>query len=263
MKAKLLLALVLTLVLPAACCLTIARPAEVPPTAAMSRKEKVDLLRDMTVSLVSDTTDDDGDYMPYCAGVWVNPTMILTAYHCAASGSLSSENDILKLMAGEEVNVVGRKIHFRTFQNILQHPENTVKGSEAVVIAFDSTHDMALLMAMSPAIDHSNAKVSLEGSVDGDDVHIIGHTGYYMYSYAKGTVAASRRQTTSPMGKRVTVLQIAAPIWKGNSGGGAFDDHGDLTGLCSFVRSGPFIIGFFIRHDDIAAFLERTGLPPQ
>ena len=73
-----------------ACCpATIDMRAEGPsmlsPEKTMSKRQIVDSITDKTVALVK--KDSDGDYVPYCGGVWVGKNLILTAFHCIEEGS--------------------------------------------------------------------------------------------------------------------------------------------------------------------------------
>jgi S1-C subfamily serine protease len=49
-------------------------------------------------------------------------------------------------------------------------------------------------------------------------------------------------------------MQVSAPVWFGNSGGGAFNDEGEIVGIASFIMKGPSL-GFFIPVDSIRPFL--------
>jgi S1-C subfamily serine protease len=55
---------------------------------------------------------------------------------------------------------------------------------------------------------------------------------------------------------KAKVVQISAPIWIGNSGGGAFNSDGHLIGLSSWITLRAPSVAFFIHRDEIKNFLK-------
>jgi S1-C subfamily serine protease len=49
-------------------------------------------------------------------------------------------------------------------------------------------------------------------------------------------------------------MQVSAPIWYGNSGGGAFDAEGSLVGIASFKALAPNV-AFYVHLETIREFL--------
>jgi S1-C subfamily serine protease len=60
---------------------------------------------------------------------------------------------------------------------------------------------------------------------------------------------------SGPVGISEKIIQISAPVWLGNSGGGAFDEDGRLIGICSWIsKNGPQLT-FFVHRDAINKFI--------
>jgi hypothetical protein len=72
----------------------------------------------------------------------------------------------------------------------------------------------------------------------GSPVFAIGNPLGLAWSYTGGTISAIRHWTTQE-GQSVRILQTDAPIAPGSSGGGLFDNAGNLLGVMSFLRQGP------------------------
>lgn len=146
----------------------------------------------------------------YCGGVWVGENKIITANHCIDS----------ELMSLGEVTYV-------TFDGIL--------GVGKVVKRLLG-EDLALL---ETEMSHHYVVVSSSFRV-GDRVHIVGHPIGLGWSYTVGIISAHRGE----------YIQVSAPIFFGNSGGGAFNEAGELVGISSFMLRGVGI-GFFVDGESI------------
>lgn len=72
----------------------------------------------------------------------------------------------------------------------------------------------------------------------GAPVFAIGNPLGLAWSYTGGTISAIRHWTTQE-GQSLRILQTDAPIAPGSSGGGLFDNAGNLLGVMSFLRQGP------------------------
>ena len=62
------------------CCFSTAGCSQ--PALAPSGPQQAQLDSQMSVALVSDFGAQDSEHLPFCSGVWVSPTTILTAAHC-------------------------------------------------------------------------------------------------------------------------------------------------------------------------------------
>ncbi len=251
------------LVLPQCC-----RPAQSPDRTAF-----VDGLIHKTVALVHFVIDEvdpstSATMQPYCSGVWVSEDRILTAYHCIEDlhgpnyvppsaeavpqgilqlfGLSTPEND----PTGAEVLYAGRDdiktdapgIHFDYWRG------KVLKG--------DKFHDLAVILVNKEHPKHESASVAW-GAAVGEEINIIGHPAGAMWTYEHGYVAAFRPDHPSPDGskKSMTMIQVEAPIWFGNSGGPAFNQRGEIVGITSQLRRGVPEMGFFVPFSAIRSFL--------
>ncbi len=254
MSSLVVVALVLS-VLPA-CCETV-------PCGTLPRLRRTNAERDKAASVVL-TRDSKPTY--FCGGVWVAEDRILTALHCVADlGRPKQEQrstfsfDIFDDLGLDEPpsapveqwNPVGQTQSF----------EGPGDGTYyAVVLKIDRDNDLALLGSASrPA--HDVAKVRWSQISDGEPVDIVGAPDGVPFSYARGYVAATRRaNSTANEGERFKHLQVCAPVYFGNSGGGGFDEQGLLVGIADeiAVENGAQAgnISYFVHADTIREFLK-------
>lgn len=92
---------------------------------------------------------------------------------------------------------------------------------------------------------------------------MVGHvTGMY-YSYSHGYVAAYR--PTMPVSfageTQGPFIQVSIPLWHGNSGGGCFNDYGELIGIADFVALLVPDVGFLIPTDTVKWFIYQVQHP--
>jgi serine protease Do len=199
---------------------------------ANDRQKTVEYLLNSTAALVENV----GSFVvPNCAGVWISKTLILTANHCVDE-------------------------HPPNFQYIVPGDLTDKKLREALLLAADKKVDLALLIANPEDLpEHNVVKLSEDPIVVGDPMHVVGHTAGYPWTYSYGFVSAIRDGMFGPSAFDTKVVQISAPVWMGNSGGGAFDSNGQLVGICSWVsKSGPHLT-FFIHRDIIKSFLRQES----
>lgn len=234
-----------------------------------NRQTMAEKLEDETVVLVSKEESDDDtssstSLRPYCAGVWISRDTILTAGHCIADlakPKVQIAMEQLGISAAEfpEWDPVGSPAFFALHQDLKTN--NVVKTYyEGVVQDYDKADDLALVKVNVRFLPkHPTAQLSKLDIRDGDEVHIVGHPAGIMWTYIRGVVS-STRYVNHPSGSQVDVLQVSAPIWMGNSGGGAFDADGDLIGVCSFLVKVPNT-GFFIHRDVVHQFLTHNKVP--
>ena len=199
---------------------------------ANDRQKTVEYLLHSTAALVENV----GSFVvPNCAGVWISKTLILTANHCVDE-------------------------HPPNFQYIVPGDLTDKKLREALLLAADKKVDLALLIANPEDLpEHNVVKLSEDPIVVGDPMHVVGHTAGYPWTYSYGFVSAIRDGMFGPSAFDTKVVQISAPVWMGNSGGGAFDSNGQLVGICSWVsKNGPHLT-FFIHRDIIKSFLHQES----
>lgn len=200
-----------------------------PPRSPVATVELVQTLRSATVALV----DADFPRGVHCSGVWLADEFILTASHCVRDAK------------------AGDLYYFADFADVNLTTNSADGAHSATFVRADPGVDLALLHART---SHAHAfAVPRKFITDGERVVIVGHPSQLLYSWFFGDVVTERTMYT-PHGFD-TVLQVVAPVWFGNSGGGAFDADGKLVGICSFLTTGVPMVGWFISPEHVTRFL--------
>src|SRR5262245_28367612 len=163
-------ALFLTGLLVGACT----QAATVPPTSpSFSHVESAQDLTSKTVALVGLT---ETGVRPYCTGVWVSPTAILTAFHCIddieGNSALFSTRDDVYAFGTPNLSVL-----------------TTVR--QAAIFARDPAHDLALLQGYAPT--HGIAHTYEGPIMPGMFAQAMGHSSGLWWSYSDGVIAAVRQ----------------------------------------------------------------------
>lgn len=233
-----------------------------------SRPTAVDELKADTVALV--IRDDDGDVAPYCAGVWVDKDKILTADHCAKApveamvvalaGEIDTDDDEVVALLKKQVEQL--EDGFDVTYIISDESTGIYREPKAIhkakVLMHDTEHDLALIVVTDPP-KHPITPIAGQTPAVGENVQVMGHPSGLSWTYTRGVVAAYREENFRPVAsrhKKGPYLQVAGEVWKGNSGGGAYNDSGELIGIASFIAPAPNEC-FFVHLDTIKAFLAR------
>lgn len=131
------------------------------------------------------------------------------------------------------------------------------KSYEASLVAADSQSDVAVLK-----IDASGLTPVSFGDSDalsvGDLAIVIGNPlGTLAGTASDGIVSGLEREITLD-GKTMTLLQVSASVNPGNSGGGVFDQEGNLIGLVVAKSSGSDVegLGFAIPSNTVKSVVE-------
>ena len=191
----------------------------------------VDMIREKTVALVQ--RSDEGDFFPYCSGVWVGQSEIVTALHCVVD---------------EDMNVTGKVIY--------RVSELDKVGGEAALRYFDFENDLVLLTATGDTTPSHGIATLASEAWQGQNVMIVGHTGGLWWTYTEGVVS-SIRTATGILGNQRILIQVSGPIWYGNSGGGVWDEEGRLLGVSSMISGNIPNVGFFIHFKHINDITRR------
>lgn len=253
MKKPMPVLLVALCVLAGCCAQGETKPPDVP---VLSQATLVASIMSDTIALVH--RDEDNDLSPFCAGVWLSDTLIVTAFHCALAGAGKNVSNNIADDATDDVT--GTTISYITHEEVTGVYEDATAQQASVVVACDASHDLALLKAVGPVPAHSFATLATVTPAVGADVHMVGHPGGLYYSYIVGKVSALHDHIRL-VHKLGPFIQVSGPVYNGNSGGGAFDTMGRLVGIASFMPPVPYT-GCFISHVSIGGFLATiVGAP--
>lgn len=206
--------IVLAIVFSFGCCFNSASPQPKSKAIEEAKTERViNLITESTVSL--QTKDAFGLPLTYCAGIWISAHKILTAKHC----SQATLDDNLS-------SIIGNKITFKLHKEINDYDypfvDSKLGPHEAEIISADAQSDLAVLQVKED-MPHSFVSINTKEIFVGQKVHILGHPGGMIYTYFEGTI--SHLRLFHEISKDIKIIQISAPIWRGNSGGGAFNSN--------------------------------------
>lgn len=237
-----------------------------------------------TVALVYYDTDndrEDSDVRVYCSAVWIDKTHILTADHCVLAMQEMAQDKqdkkeanrlpcegiaaILGLCDPDEVfkhkviELEGLSIHYVQRLEAESPGEEPTAWHLSKVVGTDDKHDLALLEAVGGAIPgHESARLAEKVPELGERVHAVGHPKGLYWTFLEGTVAGYRK-TIFGIDTEGPFLQVQSPIYFGNSGGGCFNDYGELVGIADFLYKVPSE-GFYIPVVSIRNFLKENGI---
>ncbi len=222
-----------------------------------SRPNIVDALKSKTVALV--VKDELGDVSSYCSGVWVDYDKIVTADHCARAtieSTLGLDADDPDQRPFVQAVEKGIEIVYITEEDSAGAWQEPRRVHLAEVDRFDYDHDLALLIIRDLASIpiHGIASLAVQTPAQGEELHVMGHPSGLTWTYGHGYVAAYRMEGFKPAGKIGPFLQAFAPAWHGNSGGGAFNNEGELIGIAVFLTRTPLNL-MYVHLDTIRSFL--------
>lgn len=207
------------------------------PDTGVPHNEGSAALQAKTVALVAEV--QSGDRRAYCSGVWVSQSYILTANHC-----------VDEVLVGDPVEYVVR-------EDVLAEAADWVATVRlGVLSARDEEHDLALVLAKLPPMGHGVAGVATPSV--GQPVQTMGHPMGLWWSYSTGEVAAIR---VLDEGTAQWYVQSTAPISPGNSGGGLFDEAGNVLGIAhAYIATRAENVNFYVHAQYVAAFLAKEGV---
>ncbi len=219
-----------------------------PPNAQPTENVAIEKALRATVRLYA----SDGD--PVCAGTRISPEIVVTAYHCIVAAVTPPEVLMMLEIFGADINdvelgsLVGKKVGFTTYEDTLVNEDSiakpkttkTVKAREAFIEDGDPVSDIALLR--TPRSDQTYVAISDARLSVGQNVFEIGHPGGEDFSYTRGYVSTPCRVRDG-----VCMVQADITSWFGSSGGGLFNEAGELIGVCSALalaeRAGNDVVG--------------------
>lgn len=198
--------------------------------SGVEKPNRINELKGKTVALVE--VEDDFTHV-YCSGVWLNGK-ILTAAHCVDDN--------------QEITYV----LYEDFVGIGMNPRVYNKGT---VVKRDEEEDLALINVSGK---RGNASTLGTSSI-GDKVYMMGHLKGLWYTYMSGEISA--KIDYLPFGMRppqinTTFWQVNGSTGKGMSGGGLFNEAGELIGIASFIFRDNNV-AFYIHDSEIKKFMEN------
>jgi S1-C subfamily serine protease len=173
----------------------------------------------------------------------VGDDKILTALHCVEDAEL-----------GEAIEYV---VHDDVYEAGSALERSPIRTRRAFLLAVDPGHDMALLRAPAYPKGHPVALTALTPVLQGARTQAMGQSLGLWWSYSTGDVAAIRQ--TEINGMDILWVQTTAATSPGNSGGGLFDEVGQLIGLCHATAVRGQNVNFYVHKVYIDSFLRAAG----
>jgi len=179
--------------------------------------------------------EPDSGPIAYCGGVWVSQTDFVTAAHCPDA---------------EEYIAV------QTLPDMASRPEGWRAGT---ILSVDEKDDLALIRVSGWAPTHPVLHFPSAPAWPGEPLHVVGHVVGSRWSYRRAEVSALRPDEMNPGGNLVDSIQISGWVWKGDSGGGAFDDDGALVGIVVYVHQiGPWMSSYLVDWRVVKRFVDSA-----
>ena len=252
-----------------------------------------------TVALVWDNIDNEdnevSDIRPVCTAVWIDQTHILTAAHCIKAvqerlqdrqdkkEANKKECDPLAALFGmcnpdetpkhKVIKLQDMPMHYFQWAESQGVSRDPSAIHLAKVVGWDQPKDLALIEAVGDVMPpHEAVKLADNSPEMTEPVIVVGHPKGLYWTFMTGTVAGNRatlphlyvsreNEDDPKISRQGPFLQIEAPVYFGNSGGGAFNDRGELVGIASFLLRVPGE-GFFVGVPVIREFLTDQNFYP-
>lgn len=222
-----------------------------PSVTPVEAKNAVERVTDSTVILLRKIGPDKWG-KTICTAEFISDHELLTANHCTVPAAFDDLDTLLSDMGlVEEPDPTGHEVRFVSHEDWEDASQklNVAHQMSGKVAMRDVTNDVALLTTT----DFASSYVPLRNraAIQGEKVFTIGHPGGLAYTLHRGIVSFPKRKLEG-----VTTVQVDLGLFGGNSGGGLYDDYGQLLGVCSMSVEGT-TIGFFVHLDPIKALVEK------
>lgn len=203
--------------------------------------------------------DTEGEVV--CAGERIGDDLVLTAYHCIVAAGLPAESLALIDLMGVDLNDVdfsdlkGRRIRFSTYKDAETAQEGNIQYEISTILAGSAKRDVALLKTKRSS--QPQVKLNTSDMPVGTKLFSVGHPSGLVFSYAEGVLSNFCRLERG-VGPGCWI-QADITIWGGSSGGGLYNESGELVGVASarpanLYGSGP-MIGFFAPASEVQTLL--------
>lgn len=249
-------------------CLGVQSPAAVP----LSSHQRVEKLGKAEMAMVHTY---HGKTRSMCTGTFISQHIVLTANHCVAglakriateqlieeakSEGMDPEVVEMGIMLGAiDLPYVDPKtveVHYIVQDEAGEINQDNLNDHVAKVRILSERFDIALLDVVGEVPPHGIAALADQTPEVGENVYIMGHQAGVTWSYMTGTVSGYRQDMSGVgMKKSGPFIQVQAPMYGGNSGGGIFNAAGELVGMCDFISPAPDM-GFGVHLETIRGFL--------
>jgi S1-C subfamily serine protease len=188
-----------------------------------------------TVALVH--TLPDGRIITYCTGVVVSPkghnysNIIVTAKHCMEGLAKQTER--------KEKELEGMDIHFTFYDEHAGLGEEPYAIHLGELVMTVKNHDLAIIK-MYGKISHPAIPLAKINPALGEKVYGMGHPAGHVWTLVQGIVSAYRHDLPHSE-EHGPFLQLSAPLFFGNSGGGVFNEDGELCGILIELSRVPLL----------------------
>lgn len=241
------------------------------PLPEKARSETIALVDVKDSDAKKSAEDEEEDVLTtkvYCSGVWVNSDTFVTAYHCAEAAvtikAVAKMTPREKAMAHffgvgmpevTQDDIMKMEYRYITSSEVTDPESNPTKTFSAKAIALDEEHDLAVLRAQNNVPRHMSAPIASKLPGVGEEVVAMGHPAGLYFTYSKGTFAAVRKNL--PVDKKGPWVQLVVPgVFRGSSGGAAFDSHGCIIGIASFMVRAPNE-AMYVHADTVHELLQK------
>ena len=180
----------------------------------------------------------------------------MTAGHCVVTTTpvsipgLDDDDDI-----GLEISLttIDKDTYYSTQSETRSEGLPPINSHHGHKIKLNQKLDLALVRVDDPVPQHPNVVLADELPNIGEDVLIMGHPDGMAFTFQKGMVSAYRDGIP---GKDGLFMQLQAPIYNGDSGGGVFNERGELVGIVSsFEGTAIPTMGFAVSLSTIRSFI--------